>query len=298
GVNSRKGKNTWSLLRLFERSSRGKSGSLCGLEEVLSCMQRIDFDDEQLSKYRGMCWTEFVAHVEKKNRGDGTSSSSSSNSSLASSPEPPPRPASPPPVISSPRRRLRGALVRAQSERCFERRLTGARSMWRGLDRTLPMKPSPLVSTLSEKDLLVSPGSTSRAESKRREAVWDLFQSECAFLYDHLMVLKNVFMEPLKKIQVEGFAMFAEPELLFGNLDELCCVTYAFCKEFISLLLENVGAGGELPTIDVLVKLFQKFALDRYHSGLLNIDNVNYFQHVLIRHIAPKLEGQNIAPDG
>ena len=29
-------------------------------------------------------------------------------------------------------------------------------------------------------------------ETKRREAVWDLFQSECAFLYDHLMVLKNV----------------------------------------------------------------------------------------------------------
>lgn len=170
-----------------------KSGSLCGLEEVLSCMQRIEFDDEQLSKYRGMCWTEFVSHVEKKNRGDGTSSSSnSSNSSPATSPEPPPRPASPPPVVS-PRRRLRGALVRAQSERCFERRLTGARSMWRGLDRTLPIKPSPLVTTLSEKDLLVSPGSTtSRAECKRREAVWDLFQSECAFLYDHLMVLKNV----------------------------------------------------------------------------------------------------------
>jgi hypothetical protein len=33
-------------------------------------------------------------------------------------------------------------------------------------------------------------------------------------------------MEPLKKIQVEGFAMFAEPELLFGNLDELCCVSH------------------------------------------------------------------------
>ena len=31
-------------------------------------------------------------------------------------------------------------------------------------------------------------------------------------------------MDPLKKIQVEGYAMFAEPELLFGNLDELCCV--------------------------------------------------------------------------
>ena len=34
-----------------------------------------------------------------------------------------------------------------------------------------------------------------------------------------------VFLEPLKRIQVEGFAMFAEPQLLFGNLDELCSVS-------------------------------------------------------------------------
>ena len=32
-------------------------------------------------------------------------------------------------------------------------------------------------------------------------------------------------MEPLKKVQVEGYVMFAEPEVLFGNLDELCCVS-------------------------------------------------------------------------
>ena len=32
----------------------------------------------------------------------------------------------------------------------------------------------------------------SRNEAKRREAVWDLFQSETAFLLDHLMVLKHV----------------------------------------------------------------------------------------------------------
>jgi hypothetical protein len=32
----------------------------------------------------------------------------------------------------------------------------------------------------------------SRNEAKRREAVWDLFQSETAFLQDHLMVLKHV----------------------------------------------------------------------------------------------------------
>jgi len=32
------------------------------------------------------------------------------------------------------------------------------------------------------------------------------------------------FMEPLKKVQVEGHLMFAEPHELFGNLDELCYV--------------------------------------------------------------------------
>lgn len=29
-------------------------------------------------------------------------------------------------------------------------------------------------------------------ERKRREAVWELFTSECVFLVDHLMVLKHV----------------------------------------------------------------------------------------------------------
>ena len=80
-----------------------------------------------------------------------------------------------------------------------------------------------------------------KLEQKRKEAVWDLFQSESTFLRDHLMAIKNVilflsvyplifiliqvFMEPLKKVQVEGYIMFAEPEVLFGNLDELCCVS-------------------------------------------------------------------------
>ena len=38
----------------------------------------------------------------------------------------------------------------------------------------------------------------------------------------------KVYMEPLKKVQVEGYIMFAEPEVLFGNLDELCCVSYTW----------------------------------------------------------------------
>lgn len=39
------------------------------------------------------------------------------------------------------------------------------------------------------------------------------------------------FMEPLKKVQVEGFLMFAEPQDLFGNLDELCYVSNEYWRE-------------------------------------------------------------------
>ena len=123
----------------------------------------------------------------------------------------------------------------------------------------------------------------SRSEQKRREAFWDLFQSECVFLYDHLMVLKNVFMEPLKKIQVEGFAMFAEPEVLFGNLDELCCVTYAFCKEFVNVLLHQMNSY-DINATDALVKLFQKSSkaaslTQAYHRYTLNyINALNYLE--------------------
>ena len=36
----------------------------------------------------------------------------------------------------------------------------------------------------------------SETERKRREAVWELFRSECVFLIDHLMVLKHVSVPP------------------------------------------------------------------------------------------------------
>jgi len=36
----------------------------------------------------------------------------------------------------------------------------------------------------------------SETERKRREAVWELFRSECVFLIDHLMVLKHVSRLP------------------------------------------------------------------------------------------------------
>ena len=40
-----------------------------------------------------------------------------------------------------------------------------------------------------------------------------------------LTCVPQCFMEPMKKVQVEGHLMFAEPQDLFGNLDELCYVS-------------------------------------------------------------------------
>ena len=61
--------------------------------------------------------------------------------------------------------------------------------------------------------------------------------------------------------------MYAEPELLFGNLDELCCVTYGFCKEFIHLLLKLTNTTGELSTTEVLAKLFEPVS----HSVIIQL---------------------------
>ncbi len=41
-------------------------------------------------------------------------------------------------------------------------------------------------------------------ELKRREAVWDLFQSESAFLRHHLMALKNVSTKEYHLVQNTG----------------------------------------------------------------------------------------------
>ncbi|XP_050697138.1 uncharacterized protein LOC126985792 isoform X2 [Eriocheir sinensis] len=377
-VGSRKGKNTWSLLRLFDRSNRTKSESLCGLEEVLSCLQPSEFEDEQLSRFKGMCWTDFVAYKEGRKDGDEDSPNTQDGgggggSETMSTPmvalndrallitpgRAETRPErlerhdqvmaltcldSDPPLT---RRRHPMTIMRTMSERSLDRGRSGLlnllseryhhsdRASIRAFNKasvlgglkssalnpitttttstttttttTTASTTTSATTTTTTSTVTTDPtsdcttgmesveraleaarenvrASMNKTETKRREAVWDLFQSECAFLYDHLMVLKNVYMEPLKKIQVDGYAMFAEPELLFGNLDELCCVTYAFCKEFINLLEQQQTPVGQLDTTNVLVRLFQKgskaiMLCQAYHRYALNyINALNYLE--------------------
>ncbi|XP_046644768.1 uncharacterized protein LOC124331523 isoform X2 [Daphnia pulicaria] len=331
---ARKQKNSWSLLKLFDRSGRTKSESLSGLEEVLTCMQPSNFFDDQLSRYRGLCWMEFLANVQQQR-----SFSKATKSTLTSTTE---EAATSPvtgraPIIQFPsatptiqptrnvlvrqathqdyssrikewtqEKKARFGLVRTMSERCLDRKSV--------IQEVLPVEEISQAAEESDVDIPAAanigeitfppfeqpqpqqptpcpPTSGPKCELRGREALWDLFQSECAFLYDHIMVLKNVYMDPLKKIQVEGYAMFAEPELLFGNLDELCCVTYSFCKEFISLLLHHAQAGGgDTKTTHILTKLFQKSSKahvlsQAYHRYALNYINALNYLETLRRHM-------------
>ncbi|KAL1435811.1 hypothetical protein MTO96_010589 [Rhipicephalus appendiculatus] len=259
---TRKAKNTWSLLRLFDRANRAKTECLGGLEEVLSTLRPSEFCDEQLAKYKGMTWDAFVASLKKRDAGSDDEDEDESSSGGA----------------GSPKSGAASSLAAAMSSFSAPEG-AGGLSVPGEADRGSPTAGDALQSQF----LRTINQTIQKNEAKKKEALWELFQSECNFLEDHLMVLKNVFMEPLKKIQVEGYAMFAEPEVLFGNLDELCCVTYAFCREFINFILASHNSG-EFSTTDVLIRLFKKSTKaaalrQAYHRYTLNyINALNYLE--------------------
>ncbi|CAL8088804.1 unnamed protein product [Calicophoron daubneyi] len=114
-------------------------------------------------------------------------------------------------------------------------------------------------------------------EIRRREAVWELFKSELIFFLDHLMVLKNCFMEPLKKLQVDGHLMFVEPANLFGNLDDLCYVSHTLCRELIGNLSRD-AANRDFGSTDVLLRPLKRWSEhskdgEVYHNYCLNYDS-------------------------
>ncbi|KAK6038603.1 hypothetical protein COOONC_23892 [Cooperia oncophora] len=96
---------------------------------------------------------------------------------------------------------------------------------------------------------------------KYLQAVWELFHSELNFLHHQLLVLRNVYKEPLKKCQVEGCLLTVEPDLLFGNLDQLCRISRGFCQTFLSLLPAVNREGTDYDCTDLVVKLFEKVSL-------------------------------------
>lgn len=71
-------------------------------------------------------------------------------------------------------------------------------------------------------------------------------------------LFRNVYKEPLKKCQVEGCLLTVEPDLLFGNLDQLCRISRGFCQTFLTLLQPVNREGTDYDCTDLVVKLFEK----------------------------------------
>uniref|UniRef100_A0A915MZ04 DH domain-containing protein n=1 Tax=Meloidogyne javanica TaxID=6303 RepID=A0A915MZ04_MELJA len=98
-------------------------------------------------------------------------------------------------------------------------------------------------------------------DKRRLKAVWELFHSELIFLTRQLLVLRNVYKEPLKRCQVEGCLLSVEPDLLFGNLEQLIRISRRFCRSFISLLRDVKNDGPPFnKTTQMIVQLFKRFS--------------------------------------
>nr|CAB3264945.1 myosin-M heavy chain-like [Phallusia mammillata] len=83
--------------------------------------------------------------------------------------------------------------------------------------------------------------STSTRERKRQDAVWELFTSERTYLIDHLLVLQQVFMEPLQELQCDGYLLAVDVRSVFGNLEEVCKVSLDFCRALLNVVEDKTS---------------------------------------------------------
>ncbi|XP_071810295.1 uncharacterized protein [Asterias amurensis] len=130
------------------------------------------------------------------------------------------------------------------------------------------------------------PYSPSVEEIKRRDKVWELFRSECVYLIEHILVLKNVFQEPLRAMQCEGHLMYIEPAKIFANLDELSQVSASFCRDLIRMLL-NKASRTEFCHTDAVVTAFAMFGnrvCPAYQRYCMNYSGALHYIETLKKH--------------
>ncbi|KAM3870659.1 pleckstrin homology domain-containing family G member 7 [Diretmus argenteus] len=123
---------------------------------------------------------------------------------------------------------------------------------------------------------------------KRQEAIWELFTSECVYFLDQLMVLKEVFLVTLSNLQTRNCLTDVDSWRLFGNLNELCLVSFGFLnnllrviKDTLALPAEEGGDGDGGILLELLSKAFreeichclQKYCLN-YSTALIYVDSL------------------------
>ncbi|XP_039378945.1 pleckstrin homology domain-containing family G member 7 isoform X6 [Mauremys reevesii] len=95
-------------------------------------------------------------------------------------------------------------------------------------------------------------------EMRKKEAMWELFTSECSYFLDRLLVLKMIFVNTLKYLQNNEFLVDVDLWGLFANLEELNKVSLSFVTDFFKIIKDHVTASeSSLDFISVLTKYFQ-----------------------------------------
>ncbi|XP_026549517.1 pleckstrin homology domain-containing family G member 7 isoform X1 [Notechis scutatus] len=104
---------------------------------------------------------------------------------------------------------------------------------------------------------LESQATSDQLDTKKKEAVWELFTTECNYFLDHLLVLKMIFLDTLKYLQSKELLSDVDPELLFANLEELNQVTLSFVTSLFSTMEDLLL--GQTPSLDFISVLTKHF---------------------------------------
>ncbi|KAL7982542.1 hypothetical protein Chor_010140, partial [Crotalus horridus] len=156
---------------------------------------------------------------------------------------------------------------------------------------------------------LESKATSDQLDTKKKEAVWELFTTECNYFLDHLLVLKMIFMDTLKYLQSKELLPDVDPGLLFANLEELNQVTLNFVTSLFSTIEDHLlRRTPSLDFISVLTKWCERnkeckrlrlaemlvaplHKLTRYPLLLKNIwKNIETAEKVIINSLKEKVE--------
>nr|XP_057930831.1 pleckstrin homology domain-containing family G member 7 [Doryrhamphus excisus] len=125
--------------------------------------------------------------------------------------------------------------------------------------------------------------SSDRLASKRQEAIWELFTSECVYFLDQLMVLKEVFLATLTNLQTRNCLLDIDSWRLFANLSELCLVSFDFLSNLLRAIKDSldISTSGGSTLMELLSNAFQesichclqKYCLN-YSTALVYLDTL------------------------
>ncbi|XP_069908796.1 pleckstrin homology domain-containing family G member 7 isoform X2 [Oryctolagus cuniculus] len=108
---------------------------------------------------------------------------------------------------------------------------------------------------------------------KQQEAVWELFTSECTYFLDHLLVLKMIFMNTLKYLQIHEYLLDVNLWRLFANLEELTQTSLGFVNGLFGVMKDYLDAAETSPSVDfisVLTKYFRGSLCQSHQTYCLN----------------------------